>query len=277
MDTGHVIAELRREAGYTQRDLADLLNVTDKAVSKWERGICMPDVSLLPKLALLLDVDIDLLVTQPHQIQKHVGFIDLSQSRLSLSQVIYDKPLAFYLLMHFALLGITNIYIRTGESNVDCLSDPLYAALGFSFIVNPCYIPESDLMIMNKPFFLFGSDLTRQFQGAMLSKHPIKLIPTNQAETFLFIPAKYSSLYMQEPEEFSKTLSYRNLGRGMIYIPMDNKENFQDIASVVECYQRNSGLLLGSLEEILYNRKIINKQQLLSLTFEKPYMNLLKP
>ena len=49
---GSLIRVLRREAGMTQRDLAETLGVTDKAVSKWERGLGCPDVSFLPQLSL---------------------------------------------------------------------------------------------------------------------------------------------------------------------------------------------------------------------------------
>lgn len=48
---GLLIRQLRREAGLTQRDLAEALHITDKAVSKWERGQGCPDVSLLSDLA----------------------------------------------------------------------------------------------------------------------------------------------------------------------------------------------------------------------------------
>ena len=59
---GHAIAYLRKRAGYTQKDLADRLGVSDKAVSKWERGLGLPDVSLLGKLSILLDTDTDSLL-----------------------------------------------------------------------------------------------------------------------------------------------------------------------------------------------------------------------
>ena len=45
--TGALISALRRERGLTQKELAALLGVSDKAVSKWERGECFPDITLL--------------------------------------------------------------------------------------------------------------------------------------------------------------------------------------------------------------------------------------
>ncbi len=55
---GKFLAQLRRERGWTQKDLAEELYVSDKAVSKWERGLSLPDVSLLLPLAEKLGVTV---------------------------------------------------------------------------------------------------------------------------------------------------------------------------------------------------------------------------
>ena len=55
---GAFVAQLRKEQGLTQRDLADRLHVTDKAVSKWETGRGFPDVKLLEPLAQVLEVSL---------------------------------------------------------------------------------------------------------------------------------------------------------------------------------------------------------------------------
>jgi len=55
---GLLIATLRKEKGLTQKELADKLRITDRAVSKWERGLGCPDVSLLDDLSRILDVSI---------------------------------------------------------------------------------------------------------------------------------------------------------------------------------------------------------------------------
>jgi len=52
---GKRIAQLRKVRGLTQRELAEKLHVTDGAVSKWERGMNFPDLSLLEPLAAALD------------------------------------------------------------------------------------------------------------------------------------------------------------------------------------------------------------------------------
>ena len=55
---GKFITKLRKEKGLTQQQLGERLYVTDKAVSKWERGLSLPDITLLEKLAQELDVDV---------------------------------------------------------------------------------------------------------------------------------------------------------------------------------------------------------------------------
>ena len=55
---GAFIAELRKEKGMTQRELAAKLNITDKAVSKWERSLSLPDIALLTPLAQELGVSV---------------------------------------------------------------------------------------------------------------------------------------------------------------------------------------------------------------------------
>lgn len=60
--TGELIRRLREEQSLTQRELADQLGVSDKAVSKWECGGGCPDVSLLPELAKQLGTPVETLL-----------------------------------------------------------------------------------------------------------------------------------------------------------------------------------------------------------------------
>lgn len=56
---GEMISSLRKEKGMTQNELAEKMNVTDKAVSKWERDLSCPDINTISKLANILDVSVD--------------------------------------------------------------------------------------------------------------------------------------------------------------------------------------------------------------------------
>ena len=53
------LTELRTRAGFTQIELAEKINYTDKAVSKWERDLSFPDVNSIPKLAEIFHVTVD--------------------------------------------------------------------------------------------------------------------------------------------------------------------------------------------------------------------------
>lgn len=55
---GKLIYALRKEKGMTQLQLAQCMNISDKTVSKWERGLGCPDVSLLPELSNIFNVDL---------------------------------------------------------------------------------------------------------------------------------------------------------------------------------------------------------------------------
>ena len=59
---GKLIYQLRQEKEMTQLQLAEQLNISDKAVSKWERGLGCPDVSLLPELSQIFNVDLEKLL-----------------------------------------------------------------------------------------------------------------------------------------------------------------------------------------------------------------------
>ena len=62
------IAELRKNAGLTQLQLAEKLNYSDKAVSKWESGASIPDVGVLFEIANLFGVTVDYLLYEDHKV-----------------------------------------------------------------------------------------------------------------------------------------------------------------------------------------------------------------
>lgn len=59
---GEQIASLRKEQGMTQKDLAEKMRVTDKAVSKWERDLSCPDIDSIPRLAQVLGIGVEQLL-----------------------------------------------------------------------------------------------------------------------------------------------------------------------------------------------------------------------
>ena len=63
MKTGRFIAQKRKERNLSQRELAEYLHITDKAISKWERGLSFPDITILIPLSEVLNVSLYDLLT----------------------------------------------------------------------------------------------------------------------------------------------------------------------------------------------------------------------
>lgn len=72
---GKRIAALRREKGLKQDDLAQMLNVSPQAISKWENDQTCPDIGLLPQLAAILSVTVDELLSGKKEEQPEVRIV----------------------------------------------------------------------------------------------------------------------------------------------------------------------------------------------------------
>ena len=95
---GTMIAELRKQHGMTQLELAEKMGVTDKAVSKWERDLSCPDINSLPNLAEILGVSVEELM----QIKKEA---DTPASKVS--EIMEIAPKAVAMAMGIAVTVLT--------------------------------------------------------------------------------------------------------------------------------------------------------------------------
>ena len=68
---GKFIAECRKQKGLTQMQLAEKLNITDKAISKWERGMAMPDSSIMLELCDILGISVNELLSGEKNIMEN--------------------------------------------------------------------------------------------------------------------------------------------------------------------------------------------------------------
>jgi len=98
---GKLILGLRKEKDMTQKQLADAMNISDKTISKWERGLGCPDVSLLRGLSEVLNVDIEKIL---------LG--DLEPNNADGGNM---KKIKFYMCPNCG-----NTLTSTGESDVSC-------------------------------------------------------------------------------------------------------------------------------------------------------------
>ena len=128
---GALIANLRKAKGMTQKDLAERMNVTDKAVSKWERNLSCPDVNSIPRLAEVLGIGVEELMTAaPKQEEKQ----DTEVSIVSL--VLKAIPVAMG-----AAVTILSVIGRTDTRSVLCMLGIGVFCLGLS------QLPQSERYI----------------------------------------------------------------------------------------------------------------------------------
>lgn len=277
---GKAIAALRKSAGYTQAALAELLDVSDKAVSKWERGLACPDISLFPKLSVLLDTDIDDLIngeaTERHHQWKGILILD------DLAAVpVYTKPLVYFLLQNFLLVGIRDILVLGG--NVETLLGS-GAQWGIRLTYHPSSSPaclkdfpdflSSNVMIIYGNALVYGANLTRRYQSMMLyQEDAVDLITDGQRQVpIVFCRASvWNSLKhrMKNWKEAADMLAdlqpaHKAFSRGMVVLPMENMDQILTAGRFVQIIEQSEGTKIADLEEIADNRSLIRLKLLQS-------------
>mgnify|MGYP003314977940 CR=1 FL=1 len=247
-ETGKLIAKLRKEAGYTQKSLADALYVTDKAVSKWERGLCLPDTSLLPKLSMLLDADMEHLISGklPYGSNSEWSGVLIANG---IDYDLYDKPVIFYLLSYFMLVGINNIEIRT--NNKEYIISLNLEQYGLNIKFNR--INSRNVMLVSNKVLVFGVNLTRQLSDAMNKKEDIALCVDN-IDLPIYLIKNYNN---NTNLVLGNNIAKKNLGRGMVTIPLNTKENIKDAIDFVRIHQKYNEDKIADIEEICKRRGII--------------------
>ena len=106
---GKFISECRKKANLTQMQLAEKLNITDKAISKWERGIAMPDASIMVELCDILGISVnellvgDKISTENNTQQSEQLLIDMANELQSKSKTIWS---AMWVIMIVCIIGL---------------------------------------------------------------------------------------------------------------------------------------------------------------------------
>ncbi|PHV71791.1 XRE family transcriptional regulator [Sporanaerobium hydrogeniformans] len=105
---GKLLTYLRKERGMTQKEVADILSLSDKTISKWERGLGCPDISLLNELSTLFGVNIEKIL---------IG--DLNPNDADGGNM---KRIKFYVCP-----SCGNVMTATGEADISCCGRKLEA------------------------------------------------------------------------------------------------------------------------------------------------------
>ncbi len=106
---GEQIASLRKAKGLTQNELGERIGVSFQAVSKWERGETLPDITLLPDLAKILETTIDYILLGSEKITEYKGKFSVADMKKGLDSL---KNMGEY-------LGAENIIYRAAIKGIN--------------------------------------------------------------------------------------------------------------------------------------------------------------
>lgn len=242
-NNGKLIAEHRKQKGLTQKQLADALFVTDKAVSKWERGLSAPDHGIISKLASILDIDVEHLLQNSCDIESNwFGRLVINDKKRLYKKKINDQYLLEHMLVFFALVGIKNIEIECeDESFVNSLNLSDY---GFNILLNKSF-KNTKYMEIHGYFFLFGANMTRLLKYMMSSERNTEIMINDKTMPICLINNEYSS----DEKDIKK------FGRGYLYKEINSDKDLFECEELFETINNNINFPLNDLREILNVRK----------------------
>ena len=116
---GNKIKKLRKIQNLTQKQLADKLYVSDKTVSKWERGINLPDLTMFESLSIELNCSVIELLglndKNNEEIIKEVNEMHLEKEKIKINNI---KRIGFMILMIIFLLCLLNAFYNFGNKDI---------------------------------------------------------------------------------------------------------------------------------------------------------------
>lgn len=168
---GKFIAKCRKEKNLTQQELADRLNVTDRAISKWENGRGMLDISLLQQLIEILDVSLNELLAGERINKKSIKIYDENlmnslAEKNKLSKKMKKITITFTIIIIILFISITIISIKK-DNNKNLKNDyqniiRIYSNISSNIITNLYDITEgkNELQLADESIILgFGNKL----------------------------------------------------------------------------------------------------------------------
>lgn len=309
-ETGKAISYLRKKNGFTQQQFADILNVTDKAVSKWERGLSCPDIALLPKISILLDTDIESLL-YGHHYESNDAWCGILMMDGTAGKIISasDNPekIMDSFISCFMLAGITDILVENDANLIqNYLGDGSRLGLHIEYGCNrKAFAAGRNLLVYHGTTVLYGMDLTKFLQRAMMNHFPsallvvqggigggkeiafddnMKCIPRKTASDthyyrlpLLFIKSgtleqmdiDACSLDEMERElEASEKLHVVLIGRGFFRKRLAVPEDAAEVLDYFRIMERVGGERIACLEEIAWRRGLIERERFKGLIQE---------
>ena len=135
---GTIISKLRKEKGITQKDLADILNISDKAISRWERGTSQPNLEMIFQISKYFNVSFNDLITarisgddEDNEIVENIvkEFSDIGKKHAKRIKFVLLFSVIIILILTIAII-FTNTYNRFKVYKVDFENNDFYQIKG---------------------------------------------------------------------------------------------------------------------------------------------------
>ncbi|MZK54439.1 helix-turn-helix domain-containing protein [Coprobacillus sp. BIOML-A1] len=230
---GKYIAFKRKEQGLTQKQLAEKLNMSDKSVSKWERGICLPDVSVYLELCKILDISINEFLAgedipkETIEQKAEENIIQITKDNKN-KQKYLKKIIRLLIVMLVVFIFITSIFIYKKLTQPQNYIEPYLEKSTEMKTVELLSKHQGDIMLFhydtNKQFNLISMYLTEYQKGKKIShkevcefyinpsqgakKGNIALVVDYEASTLKIIDVFEDGYYIAEGISFLENISH---------------------------------------------------------------------
>lgn len=159
-NVGSLIAALRKAKGITQSELGERIGVSFQAVSKWERGETLPDTSILPDLAKILETSIDYILTGSEKTAEYKGRLSVADMKKGLDCI---KQSGEY-------LGKDNIIYRAAIDGINKeLNTDIEEAFTNDYIFE-AFLAEAIIQNLLAGYYFDLSDIKRNFKHEHFKK-----------------------------------------------------------------------------------------------------------
>ena len=172
---GRFIAERRKKANLTQMQLADKLGITDKAISKWERGITMPDTSIMLELCELLDISVNELLSG-EKMDMEIKYQQNEQLLLDLAKELEDKNKKVWTSMWMILILSTIALLAGIATSIFLIPKGIWTLitvlLSCVVYVIPCYYAlKLEISVGAYKCKNCGHEIVPTYKEAMMAMH----------------------------------------------------------------------------------------------------------
>ena len=164
---GVFLKELRKEKGLTQEQLAEVLNVSSRTVSRWETGSNMPDISMLVEIAAFYDVSIPEIVQgerESETMDKETRETAVAMAQYSQNEVKMGKQKVVGILMSvfgiFVIVSALSIFPNDSSwGSIYSILGSIFLVIGIYFLIKPIVAKRASriLIILGCIALLFGT------------------------------------------------------------------------------------------------------------------------